>query len=103
MATVLPPEWKSTLTSFNEWLNQTSVELDARDRAFRDRFPVETERPAANGITEREPRLAGPEFEAVVQAAETEALEADAALRGLVGRAESLRLRLAEGVGRAIG
>jgi hypothetical protein len=103
MSNFLPADWKESLKQVAEWLDAAGRAADQRERAFAERFPP------ASGSSRSEPdtsRLR--ELTARMRALESAAGEADefalaeeTQLRERVERSESLRLRLAERVGKA--
>lgn len=103
MATVLPADWQDILNRVRGWLETTLADADQREASFRERFIAE------------EPPDAPPEFpssdlaskmralEVATRPADEAALASEEELRQCIERSESLRLRLATRVGRAIG
>ncbi len=101
MASILPPDWQDLLGRVSTWLEAASVQADARELAFRARLGEDMMvRPdLRTPIDERLRQIAS----FMPAASEDDCEITESSLRGLIARSESLRLALAEGVGRAIG
>jgi hypothetical protein len=105
MPHVLPDDWQDVVTRVSSWLDDATVQLDRHENEFLLRFPTnETPPPDTSSLAERLrelPRQLTP-LEAVALEAEAASRESEAGLRDLARGSETLRLRLAEWVGRAI-
>jgi hypothetical protein len=106
MPTVLPPDWQDIVARVSDWLDGAAAQLDRHETEFSSRFPAREASPVDTSALEERvrelPRQLAP-LETAVQEADAAALESDTALRNLARGSETLRLRLAEWVGRAIG
>jgi hypothetical protein len=106
MAHVLPPDWQDVVTRVSRWLVDATLELDRHEKEFVARFPAAELTPAdTSALADRLadlPRRLAP-LEAATTEADGGAIASESALRDLTRRSETLRLRLAEWVGRAIG
>ena len=106
MAHALPPDWQDVVTRVSGWLAGASTQLDRHENEFLLRFPTSDMSSAdtsalADRLAEL-PRQLAP-LESAVADADAAARESEMALRDLARGSETLRLRLAEWVGRAIG
>jgi hypothetical protein len=106
MAHVLPPDWQDVVTRVSGWLADATSELDRHEKEFVLRFPGAALPPAdTSALAERLaelPRRLAP-LEAAITEADGAASAAEAGLRDVARGSETLRLRLADRVGRAIG
>jgi hypothetical protein len=106
MPTALPADWQDIVARVSGWLDGAAAQLDRHESEFAARFPIREGAPIdISSLDERVrelPRRLAP-LETAVQEADAAALESETALRNLARGSETLRLRLAEWVGRAIG
>jgi hypothetical protein len=106
MPHALPADWQDVVARVSDWLDDQSAQLDRRENAFLLRFPL-TEAPLTDsspleGRIRALPAQLTP-LESIVHVADAATGEPETALRDLARASESLRLRLADWVGRAIG
>jgi hypothetical protein len=106
MAQVLPPDWQDVVNRVSSWLADATLELDRHEKEFVSRFAADALTLAdtsalASRLADLPRRLAP--LEAATTEADSAASASESALRELARRSETLRLRLAERVGRAIG
>jgi hypothetical protein len=91
-------------------LQDATTKLDRHEADFQARFPIAAREPEGQARSDQAlttrlnelPKKLAP-LDALVATADAEASEIETALRDFGRRSESIRLRLAEGVGRAIG
>ncbi len=107
MPHVLPADWQDVVRRVSGWLDDATTKLDGHENAFLLRFPTDgaTKQPENSSLSERLrdlPRLMQP-LDALAAEADAGSQESETALRDLAHGSESLRLRLADWVGRAIG
>jgi hypothetical protein len=106
MTPFLPTDWKDVLRRVDTWLTQTAESAAQREREFEEHFRG-AGIPAcqSEGRQECLPHVAAKmtPLKALADDAEAAAVLEETALRERVQRSESLRLKLAERVGRAIG
>jgi hypothetical protein len=106
MTPFLPTDWKDVLRRVDSWLTQTAESAAQRERAFEERFRG-AGIPACQPESKEDslPPLAAKmtPLKSLADEAEVAAVLEETALRERVQRSESLRLKLAERVGRAIG
>lgn len=106
MPHVLPPDWQDVVRRVSGWLDDACVKLDRHETEFQTKFALPAAPPTldADALVARLrelPKKLEP-LEATAAAADSIANEADEPLRDLARRSQTLRLRLAEGIGRAI-
>src|SRR5437016_6077002 len=106
MPQILPPDCQDAVRRVSGWLQDARSKLDRHEAEFGRRFPSEPiakpQPPDALADHLRElPKKLEP-LDAIAAAADGDAQQAEIALRDLAGSSETLRRRLAEGVGRAI-
>jgi hypothetical protein len=106
MAHILPPDWQDVVNRVSSWLEDATSELERHEKEFVLRFPAAELPPAdTSALADRLadlPRRLAP-LEAATAETDGTANSSEAALRDLARRSETLRLRLAERAGRAIG
>lgn len=106
MAHALPADWQDVISRVSGWLAIATTQLDQHESEFVLRFPIVEMAPsdtsALDGRLTELPRLLAP-IDAAAAEADAAACEPETALRQVARRSETLRLRLAEKVGRAIG
>lgn len=106
MPHAIPSDWHDVVHRVSAWLEDATSRLDRHESDFTLRFPT-PENPPATGNKDFADRLSAlprklEPIDALGQDADAAAHEAEGVLRDLARRSETLRLRLADWVGRAI-
>jgi len=107
MPIAIPSDWHDIVQRVSSWLDDASARRDRHESEFILRFPSDAEvKPTSNAhLAERLaelPRTLEP-LEALARETDELAAAAESELRSQARSSETLRLRLAEWVGRAIG
>ncbi len=107
MPHVLPADWQDVVRRVSGWLDDATTKLDRHENEFLLRFPTDgvAKPPEPSSLADRLrelPRLMQP-LDAIAAEADAAGRESETTLRDLARGSESLRLRLADWVGRAIG